>query len=128
MDQIIIREELLDFAREQEKKLQKHDREKGESYKYKETTSFRYLEDKIDEEYDEYIRAGRIVICLPTYSKFKFIDEEQKVNDPEQVIWLFKRKQEELVDLANMCMMMHWRLENEIKKIKERQKEKLGHD
>jgi arsenate reductase-like glutaredoxin family protein len=111
-----MRKELKVFAEDMEEMLKNHDRNKGDSWK---TCNIRYLEEKIDEEYDEYIRTGRMKMFLPDSITFKFIDYEKRIKDPDEIIYLLKKKKIELLDLANMCMMMYDRCNMRIEKIKE---------
>jgi len=108
-----MREELKEFANEMEKLLKKHDDIKGDSWK---TCSFRYLQDKLDEEYDEVLRTGKIRLILPAYITFKFTDKEMKVKDSDEIEYLLNRKKKELIDLANICMMMYKRCNMMIEK------------
>lgn len=99
-----MREELKSFANDVEKMLQKHDEKKGDSWKH---CNFRYLEEKLDEEYKEYLRTGKVRLMLPAYTTFEFTDEDMKVTDPDELEYLLDKKKKELLDLASICMMLY---------------------
>ncbi len=69
-----IRCEILEFAKEMEKIMKKHDKKKGDTWK---TVSINFLKGKLIEEFDEYI---------------------------------VYENTDELVDIANICMMLWHRL------------------
>lgn len=79
----MMRPEIREFAEKMEEVMSMNDPKKGESWK---TCSIEFLEQKLDEEYSEYRKEGDFIsdFCL----------------DPEK----------ELVDIANVCMMLWNRL------------------
>ena len=79
-----MREEITAFAEEMEKIMRENDKEKGDSWKHMDIV---LLEVKLDEEINEWKRVRH---------KIMNIDEKKK----------------ELVDIANICMMLWNRLQN----------------
>jgi len=76
MEMINMRDEILDFAKEMDKTMNRHQVSKGDSWK---TCEISFLKNKLGEEYEEFIETVR-----PS----------------------------ELIDIANICMMLHHRINN----------------
>jgi hypothetical protein len=114
-----MREELKIFANDVEETLMKHDEEKGDSWKH---CNFRYLEEKLDEEYKEFLRTGKVRMMMPAYTMFEFTDEDLKVTDPDELEHLLDKKKKELLDIAAVCMMLYSRCDMKIESLKDVEK------
>lgn len=90
-----MRECLEKFVGKQEEILCRND---GKKWHW-DTVSMKYLEDKITEEYVELMAELR---------RYREMQTSPTIIDP----LILNRVQEEAVDLANICMMVHDKLDN----------------
>lgn len=101
-----IRKEVLDFAKAMEKKLRRRDNDYCSSWKEEEAINFgiyvdpfdkipmeRYLRIRLKEEFEEYYGCG----------------SDESIGDKE-----------ELLDIANFCMMLYWHASRLDQKVKQK--------